>query len=85
MTVKQLIAKLNKMPQDLQVFMSDHDHSEYETSSPPKHYFHNYGGKRQRRSVCSNDCVEFMIDNFGARVSKSATKLPSPINYFNHV
>lgn len=34
MTVKQLITKLNKMPPNLQVFMSDHDHSEWETSSP---------------------------------------------------
>lgn len=34
MTVKQLINKLSKMPQNLQVFTADHDHSEYETNSP---------------------------------------------------
>lgn len=39
MTVKQLISKLNKMPQNLKVYMSDHDHSEYETSSPANGVF----------------------------------------------
>lgn len=32
MTVKQLIAKLKKVPQDLTVYISDHDHSEWEVS-----------------------------------------------------
>jgi len=32
MTVKQLIKQLEKMPQNLQVYVSDHDHSEYETN-----------------------------------------------------
>jgi len=52
-------------------------------SDMAKHYYHNYGGKRVKRSVCSADCVQFMVDNFGARIQKSASKLPHPINYFN--
>lgn len=33
MTVKQLIAKLKKMPQNLNVYWADHDHGEYEINS----------------------------------------------------
>jgi hypothetical protein len=33
MKVKKLIALLKKMPPDLDVYMADHDHSEYETNS----------------------------------------------------
>lgn len=33
MKVKQLIAKLKKMPQDLEVYTADHDHSDWEVSS----------------------------------------------------
>ncbi len=33
MTVKQLITRLKKMPQDLQVYSADHDHGSYETSA----------------------------------------------------
>lgn len=51
-------------------------------SNMAKSYFHNYGGKRQKRNVCSDDCVSFMVENFGVRVAKSAMKLPHPINYF---
>lgn len=47
-----------------------------------KYYFHNYGGKRQKRAVCSIECQNFMVENFGVRVSKSASKLAAPINYF---
>lgn len=52
-------------------------------SNVAKHYFHNYGGNRKKRFVCSTECQQFMIDTFGCRVSKSAIKLPNPINYFN--
>ena len=51
-------------------------------SDMAKYYHHNYGGKRQRRSVCSDNCVQFMIENFGVRVQKTARKLPHPIDYF---
>lgn len=33
MKVKKLISLLKKMPQDLDVYTADHDHSEYETNS----------------------------------------------------
>lgn len=33
MTVKQLIAKLKKMPQGLNVYWADHDHGSYEVNS----------------------------------------------------
>lgn len=33
MKVKKLIALLKKMPQDLDVYIADHDHGEYETNS----------------------------------------------------
>ena len=33
MTVKQLIAKLKKMPQNLNVYWADHDHGQYEINS----------------------------------------------------
>lgn len=33
MTVKQLIAKLKKMPQGLPIYIADHDHGQYETNS----------------------------------------------------
>jgi hypothetical protein len=33
MTVQQLINNLKKLPKNLKVYMSDHDHSEYEISS----------------------------------------------------
>ena len=33
MKVKELIKRLQKMPQELQVYMADHDHSEYEVSA----------------------------------------------------
>jgi len=46
------------------------------------YYFHNYGGSRKRNAVCSDKCRQFMIDNFGVRIAKSASKLPNPINYF---
>lgn len=51
-------------------------------SNMAKYYFHNYGGGRQRRLVCSVGCVDYMVDNFAPRVQKSANKLPHPINYF---
>lgn len=54
---------------------------EYQSDSA-KYYYHNYGGNRQRRSVCSNDCLNYVLDNFGDRVQLSARKLPNPINYF---
>lgn len=34
MTVRQLIAQLNKMPATARVFLSDHDHEEGETNGP---------------------------------------------------
>lgn len=33
MTVAQLISKLKKMPQNLDVFWSDHDHGDYEVNA----------------------------------------------------
>jgi len=51
-------------------------------SDMAKHYFHNYGGNRTKRSVCSDKCRDFMVDMFGVRIAKSASKLPAPINYF---
>ena len=33
MKVKKLIAILKKIPQDLDVYMADHDHGEYETNN----------------------------------------------------
>lgn len=44
-------------------------------SDRAKHYFHNYGGKRTKRNVCSDNCIEFMIENFGVRIAKTANKL----------
>ncbi len=44
-------------------------------SDMTKHYFHNYGGKNTKRSVCSDGCQQFMIEYFGVRVAKSASKL----------
>lgn len=49
------------------------------------YYYHNYGGHRTRRGVCSDDCRQFMIDNFGARIAKSASKLPAAVNYFTKI
>lgn len=45
------------------------------------HYFHNYGGIRKKVEVCSNECLDFVIENFGMRVSKTKGKL-KPINKF---
>lgn len=53
-------------------------------SNTAKYYFHNYGGKPQKRAVCSTECQNFMVENFGVRVAKSKSKLQSPINYFRN-
>lgn len=53
-------------------------------SNTAVYYYHNYGGTRKKRAVCSTKCQQFMVDNFGVRVAKSASKLPNPINYFKH-
>lgn len=39
MTVKELIKKLKRMPQDLEVYTQDHDCSVYELSSMPSDVF----------------------------------------------
>lgn len=40
MTVKQLIAKLKKMPQSLEVYIADHDHGTYEINSSAHNVYH---------------------------------------------
>jgi hypothetical protein len=40
-----------------------------------KKYFHNYGGKIKMVKVCSDECVNTVLDYFGERVSKSKSKL----------
>lgn len=47
-----------------------------------KVYYHNYGGKRNKKKVCSDNCLNNILDALGNRASKSASKLPSPINFF---
>lgn len=54
-------------------------------SDMAKYYYHNYGGKNTKRGVCSDDCVQFMIDNFGVRVAKKASQLPRTIDYFQNI
>jgi hypothetical protein len=46
------------------------------------YYFHNYGGAKTKRAVCSKGCQDFMIDTFGCRVAKTLNKL-API-FKNH-
>jgi len=48
--------------------------SEYQNTDA-KYYFHNYGGKTKKVAVCSNECIDFMVENFGVRVSKTKSKL----------
>src|SRR5690349_4308451 len=45
------------------------------------HYFHNYGGKVKKVEVCSDDCLDFVLENFGERVQKSKSKLKPIIKY----
>ena len=44
-------------------------------------YFHNYGGVRKIVEVCSKDCLDFVIENFGERVSRTKGKLKRLIKF----
>lgn len=52
MTVKQLISKLKKMPQNAKIFTADHDHGEYETNS----------AARKCELIDKNDMTEWIND-----------------------
>lgn len=48
-----------------------------------KAYFHNYGGNRKKKFVCSDNCRDIILEAFGSRVSISSSRLKHPINFFN--
>lgn len=46
-----------------------------------KKYFHNYGGRIKMVKVCSDNCVDTVLEYFGERVAISKSKLkPLKIN-----
>lgn len=53
---------------------------EYQNNTA-KFYYHNYGGRKKKVAVCSDECQKLVIELFGGRISKSKSKL-KPVRFY---